>query len=122
MSSEPPSLVKTILFWNTYFGSKDFEFGLGSVPFGQCSFTRHQCQTTADRALFNQSDAVVFHVLSIRNGSKDMPTYRLPHQRWIFLVLESPEHTDVSLESIKENVFNWTMTYRCFNHVLQKID
>lgn len=100
--------IKLILFWTTFFESNDFYVGFGSKPFNQCHQTS-SCFTTNDRNLLNQSDAVIFH---IRNTDlEDLPQTRLPHQRWIFFLQESPQHTPNILSSLP-NFFNWTMTYR----------
>lgn len=82
---------KLILFWNSFFDATDFYVGFGSEPFTSCSAqVSHLCQTTANRSLFHQSDAVIFHFPTL--DILDMPEYRLPHQRWVV--------KRVSLESI----------------------
>ena len=69
----PPTLIisedrpKLILFWTTFYGHVDFEFGLGRRPFEEhrCSVTN--CETTADRSRLGQADVVVFHLRNMRN-------------------------------------------------------
>ena len=98
---------KVILFWTTFFGHKDFEFGLGSAPFSHCSVP--ECRTTNDRSILNRSDAVVLHIRNLYAG--DQPVHRWPHQKWIFYLMESPSLTPDILGGLAGK-FNWTMTYR----------
>lgn len=100
---------KIILYWTKYFDTDDFYIGYGTKPFEQCSNFTSSCITTNDRSLLDHSDAVIFHIRDL--DVADMPLRRLPNQRWIFFLLESPLHTPNILHNLG-NVFNWTMTYR----------
>ena len=101
---------KTILFWTKFFDREDYEFGLGASPFAPCQERTCNCRTTTNRGLLNQSDAIVFHIRNVILS--DLPVYRLPHQRWIFYLLESPEHTPADIVKGLNGLINWTMTYR----------
>lgn len=105
--------MKTILFWTTFFGSKDFHFGFGQQPFHRLQCSVSNCETTDNKSLINSSDAVIFH---IRDLGKNMP-YHNPQQRWVFFLMESPAYTGISLQD-HYNVFNWTMTYRLDSDIL----
>ena len=105
-----PQKGKVILFWTNFFESKDFYVGLGDKPFRLCRENISTgCLTTTDRRLLNRSDAVIFHIRDL--DLEDMPALRLPHQRWIFYLMESPNHTPNILLNLADT-FNWTMTYR----------
>ncbi len=113
--------MKLILYWNTFFGLKDFTFGFGQQPLikAQCPVT--SCSFTDDRSLFNQSDVILF---SFQNLSDlDLPPYRFPHQRFVFYEMESPENTDkrpMKVPSIRYGFFNWTMTYRLDSDIVNR--
>ncbi|EFX66743.1 hypothetical protein DAPPUDRAFT_302457 [Daphnia pulex] len=95
---EPESPPKTILYWTPYYNRTDFTVGLGQDPFIKFGCKVTNCIATADRKLLNQSDAVIFHALQV--NSRDLPTHRHPHQRFIFFLQYAPHY------------FNWTMTHR----------
>jgi hypothetical protein len=40
-----------------------------------------------------------------------LPQHRLAHQRWVFLMFESPTNSWTNISQLN-NVFDWTMTYR----------
>ena len=111
---------KTILLWTRFFGDSEYRFGRYSAPFFICN-EKIRCQTTSDRSLLNQSDAVVFHIDPTDWNVNDKPDIRMPHQRWIFFLFESPERTAFNL-TVLPDFFNWTMTYRWFKLILFLID
>ena len=114
---------KIILYWTSFF---DYDFGdieglrrvnldhfhadLETKSFASCPV--NQCFTTNDRTLLNQTNALIFHSRDINIA--DLPSHRLPHQRWIFYNLEPPVFTtfDNNLFDKVNTMFNWTMTYR----------
>jgi len=102
---------KRILFWNDFYGSKNFGFCCGSNPFKKAGCLVHNCQTTKSR---NESladiDAVVFHQRTIDKG--DLPAHRFSWQRYVFLSLESPSYQEEIQYSYWNHFFNITMTYR----------
>ena len=113
---------KVILFWTRYFGSTDFDFGLGWEPFikANCpSNGQFACMTTSDRSFFNHSDAIVFHGRDIKINDLPPPSWRLPHQHYIFVLYESPVNTNMGmLRDQFKNFFNRTMTYRRDSDIL----
>ncbi len=115
-----------ILYWTTFFETNDFEVGLGSKPFAECDnnkiIAQHSsCLTTTDRGLFNDSDAVIFHGRDLHANDLPPVEWRRPHQHFIFYLLESPVHTDLSMlnQPVFQNYFNRTMTYRRDSDVVE---
>jgi alpha-1,3-fucosyltransferase len=107
--------VKRILFWTPFFHVQDYGFGTGRDVFlniAKCPV--HNCMTTTDRNLVNQSDAIIFHPPDV--NVKDLPRHRMVHQRYIFFFFEA--HFSYRNYPIFQNpvtntkFFNWTMTYR----------
>ena len=99
--------TKLILFYNKWFGKEKFPIDYGNrKPFkSECPVT--SCETTSDKNRLNESDFVVTHM---RDSIGDLPKYRPPNQRWIFLLYESPVHSG---DFSKYNGFyNLTSTYR----------
>lgn len=105
----PESELKTILFWNKYYGSSNFHFGLGQDPFSQAGCSCTQCQLTSDRTQLDRSDAVIFHSNAI--DVDDMPPLRHPHQKWIFYTFTAPVNHRRLPPQLRDK-FNLTMTYR----------
>ncbi|XP_036398322.1 4-galactosyl-N-acetylglucosaminide 3-alpha-L-fucosyltransferase 9-like [Megalops cyprinoides] len=88
-------------------------------PFGAhfnldvCSsmFSINSCHLTADRNLYNLSDAVIFHHRDIRSDMSNLPPLPRPFfQKWIWMNLESPTHT-TKIPGLN-NLFNLTLNYR----------
>ena len=98
--------VFKILYWtNSYFKEygKGNWFGVGRDLFRSCKFTN--CVATADKDEILTSDAVLFHLKSM----KSFPAVRLPDQKWIMHILESP--VNVHNYHIYNGIFNATWTY-----------
>nr|CAH0110645.1 unnamed protein product [Daphnia galeata] len=106
--------VKRILFWTTFFGVKDYGFGIGRDVFAIAKCPVNNCETTTDRNVLNQSDAVIFHPYDV--NVKDLPRHRAVHQRYIFFFFEAHQsyrNYPIFQNSVTNiNFFNWTMTYR----------
>lgn len=103
--------IKRILFWNLYFESRNYEFGLGQKPFIEAGCRVTNCLTTDDRNLLNASDALLFHANDF--DEIDLPQFRLPNQRYIFYNYETcVRDKDLPIFIWTRNFFNWTMTYR----------
>ncbi len=102
-----------IIFWSTYFGTKHFGFGLGRDHFikNKCKFTN--CITSTDKTLYDKSDVIIMH---INEGPVPLPTYRLPHQRWIGFLLESGMGGTFKRYNGPEKL-NWTATFRADSDV-----
>ncbi|XP_028571317.2 alpha-(1,3)-fucosyltransferase 7 [Podarcis muralis] len=69
------------------------------------------CQLTWNRNLYNQADVVVFHHWALQHRRSRPPASK-PHpgQKWVWLSLESPSHSNDLARW--DGVFNWTMTFR----------
>ena len=75
---------KLILFYNTWFGSQDFEIGRGyRTPFKNIGCPVTSCETTSDKTRLNDSDIVITHM---RDSIPEIPKYRPKNQRWLFLL------------------------------------
>lgn len=87
-------------------------FGFGQEPFVQAGCQVTNCWATDDRSQLDQSDAVIFHAGQF--NLSDVPSRRLPHQRYIFYLFETlPHGRDAVFFSPSINgYFNWTMTHR----------
>ncbi len=97
-----------ILLWTTFFNHKDYYFGLGHEAFiiNKCPVTN--CDMTADKSRYDESDAIVIHMREVNNNT--LPAYRFPNQYWVFFLFESPINSKVN--TIFNGLFNWTATYR----------
>ena len=99
---------KLILFWNKFFKDPSFGYGIGaSEPFRNHNCPVTNCETTIDKKRLRESDIIVFHM---RNPIYKLPKYRNPNQQWVFLLYESPKHSDDFNQY--NNKFNATATYR----------
>jgi Fucosyltransferase, N-terminal len=105
--SKETRTTKRILFWTTFFGVVDFYVGLGRIGFKNCPVS--DCETTNQRQLLSDSDAIIFHGRDLNR--LDLPNIRSADQRWIFLLYESPLNTPDFIAYFND-MFNWTMTYR----------
>jgi alpha-1,3-fucosyltransferase len=104
---QPPKIV---LYWNTYFNQTNMAFGFGRQPFIDAGCPISNCFATNDRSLFNQSDGVIIHAGDYLEH--DLPTYRFPHQRFIFKNFETlPGGSRLPCFS-RPHFYNWTMTFR----------
>jgi hypothetical protein len=116
---------KKILFYTTYWGMKDFQFGTGRQPFldNQCPVS--DCVAHArkdvvvhnmDEQTFGSYDAVLFAPTDL---SRDVnlsraKEWRRPHQRFVYFNMESPLYMGARIHNPNQvkRFFNWTMTYR----------
>jgi len=99
---------KLILFWNTYFGRKDFYFGIGNgTLFKRSMCPVHNCETTNDRTRLNESSMILFHM---RDNIDELPKFRRSAQRWVFVLDESQVHS--SDYTIYNGLFNITSTFK----------
>ncbi|XP_037287935.2 glycoprotein 3-alpha-L-fucosyltransferase A-like isoform X1 [Rhipicephalus microplus] len=100
----------TILFWTPTFGSwfeplSDVSSGL--VSYNSCSVP---CFLTRNRSLVRTADAVVFHDRD--TDARDLPRYRVGHQRWVYWNMEAPPNSRPEQLVRIRSIFNWTYTYR----------
>ena len=92
-----------ILYWTPFFGVQDWFIGITDSPFLTC---RYKCSASYDKAVYNASDAVLFHMRDMAA----LPQYRSPHQIWIMGSMEPPL-MDADPTPYR-GVFNATYTYR----------
>jgi hypothetical protein len=100
---------KTILFWTTFFGGHIWS-KLKMDLNAECP--SHNCRLVTDRRLLNESDAVMFHFWN--DKLDQIPTYRRPDQRYVYLNFESPTRSrnHFPWKKIPRDFFNLTATYR----------
>ncbi len=114
-------VLKTILYWDSFFGKKDFTFGFGQQPFVNAKCPTATCYATDDRSLFNESDVVIFSIQGM--NLTDLPTCRFPHQRFVFFEMESPATTDyrpLLHNRTRFGFVNWTMTCRLDSDIVHR--
>ncbi|XP_065578654.1 alpha-(1,3)-fucosyltransferase C-like [Artemia franciscana] len=108
--------TKIILLWNSFFDSLDYGFGgFGDAPFKEnnCEYTN--CYLTKDHSSLLEASAVVFHAPTFNEPSQAW-SERLPHQRYVFFSMESPENC-IAKKSY-DFFFNWTITYRTDSDII----
>ena len=82
ISMAKDSSTKYILYYTPFFGSKDWNMGVGREPFLASKCPSNNCYLTTDPNLLpdlNQFDGVLFHVWETHKLPD--PKTRLPHQR-----------------------------------------
>ena len=101
---------KTILFWNTFFHSDDFRFGVGHQPFIEHKCPVHQCITTMDKKKLSQADLVMFHGPRIENFPPPKPRPK----GQVYAYVQQEPHYAMSLEELPKynGHFNLTITNR----------
>ena len=92
-----------ILYWTRHNKGKGKWFGVGSDAFKTCKFTN--CLVTDDKDELLTSDALLFHMKYVNS----FPTVRLPDQKWIMHIRESP--INKGNYSRYNGMFNTTWTY-----------
>nr|XP_060622951.1 alpha-(1,3)-fucosyltransferase 4 [Anolis sagrei ordinatus] len=101
---EKPALVRVLLWWEPFGRQRS----LGSC---QERFHIPGCQLTTDRSLLLEAQVVLFHHRDlVLHGLDQLPSKRLPAQRWVWMNFESPSHSH-HLQDLG-GLFNWTMSYR----------
>ena len=84
-------IIKKILFWTqpNWYNSD----GLGKItPFKNQNCPVTNCELTSDITQLYKSDLIIIHM---RDRVKKLPKkYRSPSQRWVFMLYESPLHSD----------------------------
>ena len=105
------SKLKRILYWNDYYGSKNFGFCCGRGPYLKNNCPNSHCYTSKDRREDLETfDAIVFHGRSLNYN--DIPEKRYPHQLYVFLTIESAAYPGIGDWANWAGFFNLTMTYR----------
>ena len=120
--------TKFILFYTKYWNQPDFQFGTGRQPFLDYQCPIHNCwvhsASTESPALqqrrnYSDFDAVLFSVqaqdqFQANESNPDttsIRSWRRPHQRFVFFIMESQAYSIHNLRSMN-GFFNWTMTFR----------
>lgn len=105
-----PKRLRVILLWNKVWGIKNWGYSrLPSVDFIAHGCEETNCIVTDNKALLREADAVIFHAY---DNMKNVPHFRLPHQRYIFMVHEPPCNIPQHKYDFLNSAFNWTQTYR----------
>ncbi|XP_047991633.1 alpha-(1,3)-fucosyltransferase C-like isoform X2 [Leguminivora glycinivorella] len=113
MNNDVQNGMKYILLWTNPDTGPLVYWGPGQHEYVNRKCKINNCYVTANRSLLpstSQFDAVVF-------GSMDMwkyipgPTERSPHQKYIFVSLESSRYYPIC-DQRYDGYFNWTWTYR----------
>ncbi|KAK2166398.1 hypothetical protein LSH36_39g00087 [Paralvinella palmiformis] len=103
--------VITILFWNGWFKSKDYGFGLGLSSFREKCGT-NRCRTVTDRNEYFEADVVVVFAAKLKYSQKSvLPPKSSPEQIYVFLNTEPPTKYHTKLSRIRPQ-FNITISYR----------
>jgi len=119
---------KRILYWNDFYGARNFGFCCGRSPYIKHNCSCRNCYTSKDRdSNISSYDAIVFHGRSL--NKHDLPVTRSPHQLYVFLALESAAYPGSVKFKDYNSYFNITMTYRQdsdvflpYGRVVQAID
>ncbi|KAK2183377.1 hypothetical protein NP493_314g01006 [Ridgeia piscesae] len=80
-------------------------FTMDSSPFKQCS-TPIPCEYTS----YNHSDIVMIDAFYLKD-EREMPPFRLPHQKWLFYHTEAPRRNHFRHMTRYLSSFNITLTY-----------
>ena len=103
------SPMKLILAWTKFYGSDNFDYGIGKVaPFKTHNCPVTNCELTRDKKRLNESDFVLVWLTDTLE--QEIPKYRPEKQRWIGGVIESPVHT--ANYGRFNGVFNFTADYQ----------
>jgi len=109
--------------WTKYFGmTLNYSFGINEQPAeltmkqfpntyflgGYCPV--HNCEVTSDRGQLKKADLVITHMIEGGLKREELPQTRPVHQRWVFMLFESPKHSP-DLSSFN-GFFNLTATHR----------
>lgn len=113
--------VKTILSWNLFFdpGIYFFSRKINEEVLIKAGCEVTECLFTEDLNLFNKSDVIIFYAQYLY----DIPTYRFPHQKFVFFQMEPPNYSKSNIfqsNQTRFNFFNRTMTYRRDSDIVQR--
>ena len=115
--SAPGKSYRKILYYNSFFDMKDFQFGFGTEPFIRYNCPVTNCWATGDKTALGSVanfDAILFHIYELNNFFVSIPSQkeRKPNQRYVMFQMESPLNDNDFVYSNWNGFFNWTMTYR----------
>lgn len=101
------SNIKKILLWNPFFADEGYSYGTGKqTPFIKKNCPVTACELISNKSRINEADFVIVHM---RNSISQFPSTRPVNQRWIFMLYESPVHSDDYTQY--NGLFNLTSTY-----------
>ena len=82
----------------------------GRGDFTKCA-TPIACKHT-NQSSYNSSDVIMINAFYLRHD-RDMPPFRLPHQKWLFYHTEAPRHDLLNFTGLirYHSSFNLTLTY-----------
>ncbi|XP_077284848.1 alpha-(1,3)-fucosyltransferase C-like isoform X2 [Arctopsyche grandis] len=110
--------VKNILMWTHNYTEPFNRFKNGRESFLEANCPINNCYITNNRSYLERVeswDAILFHApeYTWRNNpwKHGMPSVRSPHQRYIFVSIESSANYPVD-DPKWDGYFNWTMTYK----------
>ncbi|KAJ0172609.1 hypothetical protein K1T71_011748 [Dendrolimus kikuchii] len=91
----------------------------GMVEYGQKYLINRKCHRincyfTSNRSLFSDIryfDGIIFNLQDLKDGVNGLPHVRAMKQKYIFAANDSADNYPVC-DSVYENFFNWTWTYR----------
>lgn len=116
LRSNEKSGFKYILLWTGSDGVPVTDMGEGQSVFisRKCPYTN--CIVTANRSLlgdYTLFDVVAFHGIKLFNIAiiYDFPKRRSPHQKYVYINIESPSNYPVCTHYF-DRYFNWTWTYK----------
>jgi hypothetical protein len=98
--------VYKILFWTKPSWLNDANLGI-SKPFIDQNCPVTNCEITSDIKKLYQSELVITHM---RDKIRKFPKYRHANQRWLFMLYESPVHSD--FYGKYNGFYNMTSTYK----------
>lgn len=94
-----------ILAWNFFGGVPLRSIRNGPLQSTNCPVTN--CLVTNDRQLLNRSTYVLFHM---RAHIDEFPPVRFSRQKWVYVILESPQNCAMCTKL--DGLFNLSVTYR----------
>ncbi|XP_031328238.1 alpha-(1,3)-fucosyltransferase C-like [Photinus pyralis] len=112
-------IPKSILYWNPFWGRKDYYIGFGAEPFRTCEYKN--CFATDNKTFkpTDEFDAIIFHV-STYNPKKDgKPSRRSERQVYIFNNVEAPAYIAPNFAKFN-SFYNWSMTYRFDSDIISR--
>ena len=118
---------KYILYYTKYWGTPDFQFGIGHQPFLDYQCPQSNCvvtddpnyrldKTENDPNSYSNFDAVIFSANAVDLDLNDtlrasIQTWRRPSQQFVWFMMECPYFVIPNFQN-HNNFFNLTMTYR----------
>lgn len=114
----PDPNSKVILYWNRYWGNRDFGWGLGY--FAKHCPVFNNCYATHDRRLLavEDFDGLIFHGINGQFDPNDIPQRRRSDQKYVFVSLQSPVMHFAPKQLRLAQFFNTRITYNWDSEVV----